>query len=379
MRITNSWSHASLGPQKKSARSRWTLQYADHPIRCPARPSVGGSRLSGGLLCGHGSVDTPDEEAIVGAQVHPAGHEDNVADPSCSDGIVEPFELLRLAGQSVEVVTDDGVNVPTFDVGQHALVLRPVLARVGRDVVVDVFHAQRPAVRQDGAPTVLQLALHTLPVTFDVEGDAGVDGWCGGGRHRGVRLRMREVGELGGAALGERGDVVDLQAVGDATPGHHATPVPVGECGPQVPVDGPTEVRDRTDVTAWWKTKRRNESSAMSRAMATGMGPWLSISQVSPGSAVPLRSASRSTRTMTEHVGGRSITSSDGGDPVIRGPGLCGRRPVAGVARGRSVRPPPSSSGPEICPVGGPGSTSSPWSVPPVRRLRSEGPPVSNR
>src|ERR1700685_514999 len=56
---------------------------------------------------------------------------------------------------------------------------------------------------------------------------------------------------------------------------------------------------------AWWNTRRRYESLARSRAIGTGIGPWPSISQHSPGAALPRRRASRSTRTRTLHRGGR--------------------------------------------------------------------------
>ena len=107
---------------------------------------------------------------------------------------------------------------------------------------------------------------------------------------------------------------------------------------------------------ARWKTKRRNESSAMSRAMATGIGPWLSISQTSPGRTRPRSSASRSTRTMIEHVGGRSTTwctTPVGSVPAAGSDGSVGR------------------SAPAICSSGGPGSSSSSPTPDPGCWLRS--------
>ena len=80
--------------------------------------------------------------------------------------------------------------------------------------------------------------------------------------------------------------------------------------------------------------------------MATGIGPWPSISQSSPGSALPRRRASRSTRTTVVQVGGRVMMSMASDD------GLSGGSPGSGATGGGSgpARPalrPTDPAGPE--------------------------------
>ncbi len=135
------------------------------PNRCRAAP---------GFLRGERGENTGHEQpVIIVTQVDVSGHRGHVANPGL---LAEVDELLQLDGepvQPVQVLHDQPVPRSGFQVGDHPGVGRYRSAGVGGDVVVHVLLTDDPPpVGREGA-AVLQLALHTQPLTTPISGNPG--------------------------------------------------------------------------------------------------------------------------------------------------------------------------------------------------------------
>lgn len=93
------------------------------------------------------------------------------------------FEFARGAGEPVEVPHDHGIDLPGPDVGEQAFPCGTWLARVRRDVVVDVDLDDRPSAPLGERAAVLFLACDAEPGAFAVLGDADVDRYPNYGSH----------------------------------------------------------------------------------------------------------------------------------------------------------------------------------------------------
>src|SRR5664280_493862 len=72
-----------------------------------------------------------------------------------------------------------------------------------------------------------------------------------------VVTEKRQVVQLGGSVLGEWDHMVDLQAERHPAPRHHASPVAMRQRRPELPVDGPTEVGDGSDVAGFMEDEAK--------------------------------------------------------------------------------------------------------------------------
>jgi hypothetical protein len=83
------------------------------------------------------------------------GHEPHVTDLGSVDDLEEELEFDRAAVEPVKVVDQHPVDKCVGQVSQHPLILGSALARIGRDVVVDLLTTQSPAQRRGQLLAVL--------------------------------------------------------------------------------------------------------------------------------------------------------------------------------------------------------------------------------
>ena len=109
----------------------------------------------GRVELGHQRVDAFDQSAR-GGLVQVLGHRDE-GDPAAAQQGADGDVVLHVAGQPVDLVDDDGLDVALLaDPGQHGAQLRPV-GRPGRLALVHVLVHQLPALVADAAHARLAL------------------------------------------------------------------------------------------------------------------------------------------------------------------------------------------------------------------------------
>src|SRR2546421_7218032 len=109
------------------------------------------------------------------AEVNVAGDASQCVDPDPVAQIEERLQVAWVPLQPVDMPDDDTANAPGAQVIQQPLVLRPLPAAPGADVVVDVTISDDPAAPGREPFAVLQLAHDPELVAIPVRRNPGVD------------------------------------------------------------------------------------------------------------------------------------------------------------------------------------------------------------
>ncbi|GEM_PF-1703420 len=134
---------------------------AEHLLLCHAACRNGA--CSTGLrrrlvLCDPCQYAQHQQPVTVGHIDRSPRHEPNVADAGCGDDLQELLQLDRPASQPVSVIDDHRITVTLRQIRQHRLIAGSLLARVRRDVVVDLLLSDRPTQLASELAAVLDLA-----------------------------------------------------------------------------------------------------------------------------------------------------------------------------------------------------------------------------
>ncbi len=143
------------------------------------------------FLLRHGPEDTSLELAARRSEVDVAADRGDVGQAQALAEVDKRLQLARLPVQPVEVVDQEAVDRPGFQVGQAARVLGAALAAPGADVVVDVALDDPPALALGQPLAILDLARYPETVSFTVGRDAGVHTSANGTRSHSQNIHLQ--------------------------------------------------------------------------------------------------------------------------------------------------------------------------------------------
>ena len=123
------------------------------------------------FLLRHRRQDTSLELPVRARQINVAARRGDVRHTELLAEIDELLQLARLPMQPIEVIDQQPIQRPRAQRGQAALVLRPMLAAPGADVIVDKPLNDLPAPTLRQTLAILELPLHTQSIPLPVRRD----------------------------------------------------------------------------------------------------------------------------------------------------------------------------------------------------------------